>query len=598
MRKSKSAWSETSLLIVPPQPRAAGKRRKSMPSEIPTGGATSGQEEARRPAIFDLLWRWAAQHPLVAAVTVLAAQTLPALWSRDLYNRDELRHAGVLFEVLEHGNWLALHLNGEFYPDKPPIYFWLLAAASWIFQTDRPPIFFLVTALTAAICLIATYAMARLVVRGDRELGLMACLVLLTTAYFIEASHYPRMDLLFAAFIALGLASFFVACNRDRAPGWMLAGFGWATLAALTKGPLGLIIPLLTACAYLAWRGRLSRLLSFDVVAGAGLSIALLGLYLWGLYREAGLESLESMLGYLQGKAISDRGFKFHLGTYLYWHAARWLPWTLLLLFLPWQRLLNRTKWASTWRTEDEATLGWVFLGLSVACAIVPLSFMSYRKIFFLLTVYPALSVIAAGLIRSFPPAPARRFATTIAAILLVLGLALPLLSFDYSIDFPVRYSLWSGLLAIAGALLLFRFRSSGMAGTLLILTLCATAAMQPHFIASLRDYQHFKGTRTTSETVARLADQGYSPLVLGPSFGGFFQYYAGRRLPELSNWAELEQELRLHDRAVILMRGRRWDDWSGRPQDARVLYSTDIRIDHKLVIVGAKEDDGLGKRD
>ena len=81
---------------------------------------------------------------------------------------------GVLTEMLDHGKWLALHINGEFYGDKPPIYFWLLAALSWIFQTREPSVFFLLAAMNAAAMIYATLFLARHLCRGHADIALVA----------------------------------------------------------------------------------------------------------------------------------------------------------------------------------------------------------------------------------------------------------------------------------------------------------------------------------------------------------------------------------------------------------------------------------------
>lgn len=559
-----------------------------MSSGAPTRTATSRSTGLKLPALILQVWQWAVRHPCLTVLLILACQTLPTFWSRDLYDMDELRHAGVLFEILEHGNWLALHLNGQIYADKPPIYFWLLAASSWIFQTDRPAIFYLVTALSAALYLMATYGMARLVVRGDRELGLIACLMMLTTPFFIEMSHYPRMDLLFGAFIALSLTCFFIACRRPRALGWTLAGFAIATLAVLTKGPFGLLFPLLTVIAFLAWQGRLSRLLAIDFAAGAILSAVVLGAYVWGLYQQGGLDYLQSIIRYLEAKTAPDEAFQFRLGAYLHWHASRWLPWTLLVFFLPWRQLTDRAAWASTLQSSDESRAGWVFLGLSVVGALLPLSLISYASDFFLLTFYPALTVLAAVLLRSFSAPKARRFATTVAAVLLVLSVALPVLSYSNRSEFPVSYSPLIAVVAFAGALLLLRFRRNGAAPFFSILALCTTFAMQLHFLVSLPATQHMKGMKASSEIVSDLVAQGYTPIAFSAGFGGYFQYYMGRRLPEYLEWEGLNAALRRHDRAVIVMSRGDWDEWPDRPAEAGAHYASHFPIQslkHNVIV-------------
>ena len=70
--------------------------------------------------------------PLAAGVLAAAALLfLARLGATDLWAPDEPRYAQIAEEIraFEHGArglWL-LHLNGEAYDQKPPVYFWLAA---------------------------------------------------------------------------------------------------------------------------------------------------------------------------------------------------------------------------------------------------------------------------------------------------------------------------------------------------------------------------------------------------------------------------------------------------------------------------------------
>ena len=66
-------------------------------------------------------------HPLVCACYFLLFFKMGA---RDLWSPDEPRYAQVAREMLETGDWVAPHLNGGVYREKPPLYFWFIAFAA------------------------------------------------------------------------------------------------------------------------------------------------------------------------------------------------------------------------------------------------------------------------------------------------------------------------------------------------------------------------------------------------------------------------------------------------------------------------------------
>jgi 4-amino-4-deoxy-L-arabinose transferase-like glycosyltransferase len=52
----------------------------------------------------------------------------------DLWNPDEPRYAQVAKEMVERGDWILMHVNGNTYVDKPPLFFWLIALSSSLWQ--------------------------------------------------------------------------------------------------------------------------------------------------------------------------------------------------------------------------------------------------------------------------------------------------------------------------------------------------------------------------------------------------------------------------------------------------------------------------------
>ena len=58
-------------------------------------------------------------------------------WSLPLMDRDEPRFAEASREMLETGNWVVPHLNGEYRFDKPPLIYWLQAGSISLLGTSE-----------------------------------------------------------------------------------------------------------------------------------------------------------------------------------------------------------------------------------------------------------------------------------------------------------------------------------------------------------------------------------------------------------------------------------------------------------------------------
>ena len=86
-------------------------------------GARAGAYASFRPEYPSALFAW------------LAAMA----WFRPLAAPDEGRYAGVAWEMLRSGDWLVPRLNGLPFFHKPPLFYWISAAAMSVFGVSEWP---------------------------------------------------------------------------------------------------------------------------------------------------------------------------------------------------------------------------------------------------------------------------------------------------------------------------------------------------------------------------------------------------------------------------------------------------------------------------
>ena len=72
-----------------------------------------------RDVIVDVVW-------LIGLALLLMAT---GLGLRDPWPADEPRFALVAQDMLRSGDWMFPRVGGDLYADKPPVFFWLMAAA-------------------------------------------------------------------------------------------------------------------------------------------------------------------------------------------------------------------------------------------------------------------------------------------------------------------------------------------------------------------------------------------------------------------------------------------------------------------------------------
>ena len=302
---------------------------------------------------------------------------------RYLWVQDEARYGEVVREMVRNGNYLVPMLDGEFYPDKPPLYFWLLVGQSRLTGMNafsfRLVTFFTMLALGAAF-----FVFCKRLIGASR--AIWAELILMTTMLFIVGGNIIRMDMLMALFVILSLYFFLRAVDEGK-PSKSLWGHVFAILAMGVKGPLGIAFPLLGAIAYALARDKWQGLKRLKILQG--LTMALVVVCAWAGYlyffgHRAYLEDV--FLRQLLGRSVKSWS---HAEPF-YFYALVMLP-----LLMPWLPFLYKGfKGAS--KEVKTIALCWFLPGFLL------ISIISGKLFIYLIPIFPA----AALLIASGVPAP------------------------------------------------------------------------------------------------------------------------------------------------------------------------------------------------
>lgn len=308
------------------------------------------------------------QHYAWLALALLALLAT-GLGIRDPWPADEPRFALIARDMVATGQWLFPQVGGDWYQDKPPLFFWVMAAA--YAATGVLRVAFLLPSLLAAIgCLLLVHDLGRRL--WSREVGLLAALLLLFSVQFTLQARVAQIDMTLCLLSTAGLYG--ITRHLLQGPDWRCYAFGGvaAGLGVITKGTG--FLPLLAVLPYLFLRAR-----GFHVAPGATAgwrwSIALLAglaaIALWfvpmvlmaTLSGDAGLAAYRDELLFKQTVTRYAAAWHHHEP----WHyfltqviPVLWLPGVVLL---PW--LVPR--WVACWRARDARPwllLGWVLLVL------------------------------------------------------------------------------------------------------------------------------------------------------------------------------------------------------------------------------------------
>lgn len=185
-------------------------------------------------------------------IAVLAAWVLLGLAGHDPWKADEAYTFGLVWHILETGDWIVPTLGGEPFMEKPPVFFITAAAMAKLFGWLLPvhDAARLAAGLYTGLALLfAGLAARRLYGPGA---GIAAALLLAACLGYVHHAHQLITDTALVAGIALAFLG--LACVLERpAVGGLLLGTG-AGLAFLSKGLLGPGLVGVSAAALLAFR--------------------------------------------------------------------------------------------------------------------------------------------------------------------------------------------------------------------------------------------------------------------------------------------------------------------------------------------------------
>lgn len=351
------------------------------------------------------------------------------------YTRGEPREGMVVQEMQRTGEWLVPARPDGDLARKPPLYYWLGAAALALLPDRAELALRLPSALAATAGVVATWVAAR--AAFGAAAGFPAAAVVATSFEWVRAATSARVDMVLAGALAVAFAGFTLALVQPGRGPLVLATVG-AALAALAKGPVGLVLPALAIGALMAARRDLvllARLRPIHVLGVAGVVAALWYGAALMKYGAAFFEVVakENWLRFID----TDDAKTGHA------HGLLYLPLLGLVGLLPWTPLLPL---AAVPERRGDAP-GAQAAAFALAWAVVTLVFFSLadaKRSVYLLPAFPAFALLVGAAIAGPPPAgriaTLLRFTTALyAPVLLVLAAAVVALSAGVDVVAPFR---------------------------------------------------------------------------------------------------------------------------------------------------------------
>ena len=209
----------------------------------------------------------------------------------EFYTKGEPREASVASSMIEDNNWILPQAYADEPAYKPPLTHWLMATFSLPTGEVTPFTSRLPSALAFLGVIVVSFFLFGRKLKFTE--AFLACIILLSSFELHRAAMTARVDMLLTFFILTSLLCLYKWEIREKVTGLppiipILLG-----LAALTKGPVGIILPLLVFGVYL-----LVLKYNFWKIVGKLTLVALCAMILPGIwyffaYKSGGQEFLD-----------------------------------------------------------------------------------------------------------------------------------------------------------------------------------------------------------------------------------------------------------------------------------------------------------------
>lgn len=502
----------------------------------------------------------ACDHALL--LTLSALLTLPGLGATSLWDVDEGVNAQAAREMRDADTWVIPTFNYHLRTAKPVMLYWWQRASYAAFGVSewsaRLP-----SALAGCLSVLLTYELGRRLF--GRATGLLAGIILASCVQFAILSHAATPDALLLTFTLLTMLAFWVG-HEDGSRAFWVPTAAACGLAVLTKGPVGVVLPVLVILAYFGWNRELSRLMDRRLAAAALVFLLVAGPWYALVASETRGEWVKTFLGHDNvGRFLQP--LEGHRGPLWYYPAA------VAVLFAPWSAVLGAVLWFGYRGTAGRAdgpgptteVRAYRFLICWIGAYVVFFTAAATKLPNYVYPLYPPLAVLTARFLSAWRDGAVhvRRWVMPTglavwAAVGVITGAGL--LAADRL--FPgLGTAAWLGLVPAGGAAVGAFFLRAGQRRAV-VSTMAATAAV---FIGlavvripcildrykAPRELVRHSGTDAADRDLRLAAFRWFQPSVV---------FYTGRQIEELADEAAVAEFLAVPTPAYVFVAEPAWE--------------------------------------
>lgn len=305
----------------------------------------------------------------------------------DVMEIDAAQYASISLELTKSDNWLQILDRQEDYLDKPPLLFWLSAISFKLFGVGNWQ-YKLPSILMSLIGILSTFKLGERLY--NQKIGHFAALIFGSCLASIMTNNDVKTDTILVASIVYSIWMLVSAIQTNKIKFFIGVGVG-ITVAMLTKGPIGLMMPLLAVGGHIILKNQWSKILNWKWLLSILIVIISLIPMCIGLYDQHGNEGLKfyfwtQSFGRITGESEwNNNTTPFYFISVFLW---AFIPWTLLGL----AGILSQLKLAFT--KKDMVVEFYTISGIVLVWLAMSLS--RFKLPHYIFVVFPLIAILTA----------------------------------------------------------------------------------------------------------------------------------------------------------------------------------------------------------
>jgi len=306
------------------------------------------------------------------------------LGAGSLWDNSEPQYGEIVKEMLRGGDWLTLHKDLAPWFVHPPLWFWAAGLCAKVFGLTEFALR-LPSAVFGVLAAGATYVAARRLA-GDAA-AVVAAVALGASLEFLVMARLAIQETMLIFFMTVAsFWAFFAVREADRRAFW-IAAFA-AAFGTMVKGPVAIVLPLLTLLIWTAWTRRWSALARLPWLGAIALYVVLAGAWFAAETVRNGFGFLEAYFG-LSNVSRFLSPFENQPGPFYYY-----IP-VIIVGFFPFIAFVPAAA-VRAWRSGGDDGK---FLIAAVAVPLVFFSIAQTKLPNYIAIAFPALAVMVGDLI-------------------------------------------------------------------------------------------------------------------------------------------------------------------------------------------------------